>query len=173
MRAWFRACSFLSPALVFEANKRVIRPTGFQTRLELSKNKITPLRIPLNHIIWPQRLAVLGHRRTTRQSRGFRTRAGPDEPARNPTANERDQGGWRGTGNWVIHSATNPKTFRTKRGRWWRERPFCPQGIKEHRRNDCRAVSWYFFDYHWPFKNTHKQAVCHWQCCNQRSVSAS
>ncbi len=51
MRAWFRACAFLSPALVFEANKRVIRPTGFQPRLELSKNKITPLRIPLNHII--------------------------------------------------------------------------------------------------------------------------
>lgn len=46
-----RACASLSPGLVFEANKRVIRPDGFQLSLELGKNKITPLRIPLNHII--------------------------------------------------------------------------------------------------------------------------
>lgn len=46
-----RACAFLSLGLVFEANKRVIRADGFQLSLELGKNKISPLRIPLNHII--------------------------------------------------------------------------------------------------------------------------
>lgn len=123
MRVWFRAWAFLSPALVFEANKRVIRPTGFQTRLELSKNKITPLRIPRNHIIWPQRRAVLGHRRPTGQSGGFRTREGPAEPARSPPANERDRGlVGTGTGNRVIHLATNPKPPRTKPWRWLTER---------------------------------------------------
>lgn len=158
-----RACAFLSLGLVFEANKRVIRADGFQLSLELGKNKISPLRIPLNHIIWPQRLAVLGHSRPTAQSGGIRTRAGHDEPARNPPANERVV---RGGGREPCYSCS--RKLWNDQGQNQEERKSESERIKTREEifsDSC--LGWISVD----LLKTHKQAVCLGQRCNLRLVS--